>query len=117
MCDESDFTPPEFSNLCRHCRERPAKPDKRGLCRCCYDDVEIREEYEPKRNTGNRLPFKDCNGEAARALSPTYADPGSPERVALLRERAALKMELFLNADYGWATASYAKGYREDGDE
>ncbi len=116
MCILDDITPPEFTNQCLHCKARPADRH-RGLCRSCYDDKSTRILYAPKRNTGNRIAFPDFNGEALAALAPTKAEPGSPERVEVLRKRFALKMDLFLNADYGWATASYARGYREDDDE
>ncbi|WP_238603045.1 hypothetical protein [Fimbriiglobus ruber] len=70
---------------CRHClRERVTRP--RGLCWVCYYTPGVRDRYDPK----NHRPEND------RPLGePTATQPGTPERMAVLEERANKGLRLY----------------------
>ncbi len=78
---------------CRHCgRNRVNRP--RGLCWSCYYAPGVRERYPStskfaKRGVGNG------NGMAPLPSSPTGARPGSPEKVAILEQRARQRQALW----------------------
>ena len=78
---------------CRHCgRSRVNRP--RGLCWSCYYTPGVRERYPStskfaKRGVGNG------NGLAPLPSMPTRARPGSPEKVAVLEERARRQQTLW----------------------
>lgn len=78
---------------CRHCgRSRVNRP--RGLCWSCYYTPGLRERYPStskfaKRGVGNG------NGLAPLPSIPTRARPGSPEKVAVLEERARRRQALW----------------------
>jgi hypothetical protein len=78
---------------CRHCgRSRVNRP--RGLCWSCYYTPGVRERYPStskfaKRGVGNG------NGLAPLPSIPTRARPGSPEKVAVLEERARQRQALW----------------------
>lgn len=83
---------PKPIGVCLHCStESTIYP--RGLCFRCYKRPYIRERYatqevayrEPKRA---RLPRR-----------PTTAKPGTPEKIAVMMERAAAKRQLFHPGD------------------
>ncbi len=78
--------------LCRHCHQaHVARP--RGLCWVCYYTPGVRELYPPTSKFARR----GLGLSAARALppQPTPALPGTPEKIAVLAQRAALRQELW----------------------
>lgn len=78
--------------LCRHCGRTPsARP--RGLCRACYRDRQLRERY-PSTSKFGRRSTPDFLGRAVLAGTPTLAMPGTPEKVAILEQRAAHRQAL-----------------------
>lgn len=88
--------------LCRGCKiNRVQKP--RGLCCRCYNDLELRMKSPPVSPFGNRghgIDSIDSCGEVyqpSRRLPerPTSAIPGSPEKIAVLEERARCGRLLF----------------------
>ncbi|MBY0521815.1 MAG: hypothetical protein K2R98_00360 [Gemmataceae bacterium] len=82
--------------LCRHCNQvRSNRP--RGLCWSCYYTPGVRDLY-PSTSKFARRGVSDFNGKAHTA-APTIALPGSPEKVAILEERARLQQELWHPAD------------------
>ena len=78
---------------CRHCGEgKVTRP--RGLCWACYYMPGVRELY-PSTSKFARRGVGDFNGRSAPATLPTVALPGSPEKVAILEERARLRQDLW----------------------
>ncbi len=83
--------------LCRHChRNRPNRP--RGLCWTCYYTPGVRDLH-PSTSKFARRGVGDFVGRGLRPLLPTRALPGSPEKVAILEERARLKQDLWHPSD------------------
>ncbi len=79
--------------MCRHCqRVRSNRP--RGLCWSCYYTPGVRAKY-PSTSKFARRGVGDFNGRAAVAVRPTSAIPGTPEKVAVLEERARLGLSLW----------------------
>jgi hypothetical protein len=79
--------------LCRHCK-RVESNRPRGLCWSCYYRPGVRELY-PSTSKFARRGVSDFNGRASLAAQPTTAVPGSPEKVAVLEERARLGLALW----------------------
>jgi len=79
--------------VCRHCSNRPVSRP-RGLCWGCYYSPGVRDRYRVAVRYGAGL----GNG-AALADAPTPAAPGSPEKIAVIEERASLGRRLFHPAD------------------
>jgi len=78
---------------CRHCRRvRVNRP--RGLCWSCYYTPGLRDLY-PSTSKFARHGIGDFLGPVKRPIMPTPARPGSPEKVAILEERARLHQELW----------------------
>ena len=86
--------------ICKHCHERRANRP-RGLCWSCYNTPGVREQYACLSLLG-RPPVEDFAGQEDLPSQPTNARPGSPEKVAVLQERARLKQRLWhpLDAPY-----------------
>src|SRR4051794_1480050 len=80
-------------NLCRHCK-RSKQNRPRGLCWSCYYRPGVRETF-PSTSKFARRGILDFNGYAATAVRPTSAPPGSPEKVAVLEERAQQGLALW----------------------
>ncbi len=79
--------------MCRHCqRVRSNRP--RGLCWSCYYKPGVREKY-PSTSKFARRGLDDFNGRAPLPPEPTRALPGTPEKVAVLEERARLGLSLW----------------------
>lgn len=79
--------------LCRHCnRVRSNRP--RGLCWSCYYKPGVRDQY-PSTSKFARRGVKDFNGRVALPPAPTRALPGSPDKVAVLEQRARLGQALW----------------------
>jgi hypothetical protein len=82
---------------CRNCgRDRVNRP--RGLCWTCYYTPGVREQY-PSTSRFGRRGVREFNGLAALPCRPTAAPPGSPEKVAVLEERAQKGQALWHPAD------------------
>src|SRR5689334_9621561 len=79
--------------MCRHC-ERVKSNRPRGLCWSCYYTPGVREMY-PSTSKFARRGVGDFNGAARLAAQPTSAPPGSPEKVAILEQRARLGLSLW----------------------
>jgi hypothetical protein len=79
--------------VCRHCRagivSRP-----RGLCWSCFYAPGVRDQYPSISKYGRRGPG-NFFGSAPLPPVPTKAPPGSPEKIALLSQRAQQRQELF----------------------
>ncbi len=79
--------------LCRHC-QRVKSNRPRGLCWSCYYKPGVRELY-PSTSKFARRGVGDFNGQSSLAALPTRALPGTPEKVAVLEERARLGLSLW----------------------
>ncbi len=79
--------------LCRHC-QRVKSNRPRGLCWSCYYKPGVRELY-PSTSKFARRGVGDFNGKSSPAAQPTRALPGTPEKVAVLEERARLGLSLW----------------------
>ncbi len=82
-----------MSSLCRHCGRVPVNRP-RGLCWSCYYTPGLRNRY-PSTSKFARHGVLDFFGPVRRARTPTQARPGSPEKVAILEQRARLCQELW----------------------
>lgn len=78
--------------LCRHCERVPANRP-RGLCWTCYYSPGVRERY-PSTSKFARRGLGNFNGLSSLP-PPTEALPGTPEKVAVLENRALLHQELW----------------------
>lgn len=84
--------------VCRHCsRDRANR--SRGLCWACFERPAVRAKYAPARHRRGAAP--DFYGRAPLPESPTDAAPGSPEKVAVMAERASRGRALFHPRDAG----------------
>lgn len=96
--------------LCRHChRVRPNRP--RGLCWSCYYTPGVRDQY-PSTSKFARRGVDDFNGRVKPPPLPTRAAPGTPEKVAVLEERARLRMALWHPGDAPMDVESRRLGIR-----
>ena len=81
---------------CRHCGTRTVSRP-RGLCSSCYYRREIREQYAVVAQAYDT----DRHNQHRHVLgTPTRALPGTPEKVAVLMERARLGQALWHLQDY-----------------
>jgi hypothetical protein len=79
--------------FCRHCQQAPiSRPRK--LCWSCYYTPGVRDLY-PTTSKFGRRGVANFYGRAPLPAFPTQALPGSPEKVALLIQRAQQRQELF----------------------
>jgi hypothetical protein len=79
--------------LCRHCnRVRANRP--RGLCWSCYYKPGVRDLF-PSTSKYARRGIDDFTGRAPLPAAPTRALPGSPEKLAVLAQRARLRQSLW----------------------
>jgi hypothetical protein len=79
--------------LCRHCEAHNAHRP-RGLCVVCYNDLGIRRLYPPTSRFANRG-IGDFSGDVQLPPAPTHALPGTPEKIAVLQQRARLGQQLW----------------------
>jgi len=78
---------------CQHCQQAPiSRPRK--LCWVCYYTPGVRDLY-PSTSKFGRRGVANFNGRSPLPTFPTNARPGSPEKVAVLEERARLKQSLW----------------------
>ena len=85
---------------CRHCRTGSVNRP-RGLCWSCYYTPSVRRQY-PSTSKFARQGYGNFCGRGAPPHAPTAALPGSPEKLAVLSERASRRQELWhpLDADH-----------------
>src|SRR6185369_7890284 len=89
--------------LCRHCRSvKSNRP--RGLCWSCYYKPGLRDTY-PSVSKFGRRGVGNFNRRTLLPSRPTSALPGSPEKVAVLAERARLGVSLWHPLDAELDTA------------
>jgi hypothetical protein len=79
--------------VCRHCRKANISRPRR-LCWCCYYAPGVRDLY-PSTSKYARRGEGNFNGTAPPPAFPTGALPGSPEKIAVLAERARFKQSLW----------------------
>ena len=77
--------------LCVHCARYPVSRP-RGLCWRCYYKSAVRDRYPPNRQCAGAGP-PDRHGPACPPPQPTSARPGTPEKVAVLKERARRRFD------------------------
>ena len=95
--------------LCRHCKKvKSNRP--RGLCWSCYYSPGVRDLYPSTSKFARRGVVDFCGN--ARMPEPTRALPGSPEKVAILEERASKGQALWHPLD-----ARFEDGVVKCGDE
>ena len=83
--------------LCRHCHQAPiSRPRK--LCWSCYYSPGVRELY-PSTSKFGRRGVGNFYGRAPLPPFPTLALPGTPEKIALLTQRAQQRQQLFHPSD------------------
>ena len=87
--------------ICRHCHESPVSRP-RGLCWSCYYTSGVRDLY-PSTSKFGRRGVANFNGRAPQPGFPTHATPGTPEKLAVLEERARLKQNLWHPDDATYA--------------
>ena len=78
---------------CRHCRFGAISRPRR-LCWTCYYTPGVRELYPSTSKFARRGVGNFC-GRGAPPHAPTAAVPGTPEKVAVLEERARMRQELW----------------------
>ena len=82
--------------MCRHCSK--AKVNRpRGLCWCCYYEPGVKEQY-PSTSKYARRGEGNFNGTAPLP-EPTSAAPGTPEKLAVMEDRAKRKLSLWHPSD------------------
>jgi len=83
--------------ICRHCsRSKVNRP--RGLCWSCYYTPGLKELY-PSTSKFARRGVGNFVGNPPPPPVPTTAAPGTPEKLAVLEQRARLKYAIFHPAD------------------
>lgn len=79
--------------MCRNCNKvKSNRP--RGLCWSCYYTPGVRDRF-PSTSKFARRGVSDFTGRSVLAAQPTDALPGTPEKVAVLEERARLGLSLW----------------------
>jgi hypothetical protein len=82
---------------CQHCHLCPISRPRR-LCWGCYYTPGVRELY-PSTSKFGRRGYGNFNGNAPLPAFATEALPGSPEKLAVLAERARRKQCLWHPGD------------------
>lgn len=86
---------------CRHCQVKAANRP-RGLCWVCYHAEGVREQYPSESVYASRglgVTGDDEDIEEGPPGPPTMAWPGSPDKVAVLHQRAREGRPLFVRGD------------------
>ncbi len=96
--------------VCRHCGHGPANRP-RGLCWTCYYTPGLRDRY-PSTSRFARRGVRDRNGWIALPPVPTGARPGTPEKVAILEQRARQHQALWHPCDAPMDRESLLLGIR-----
>jgi hypothetical protein len=91
--------------MCRHCRRSRANRP-RGLCWGCYYAPGLRDRY-PSTSKFARRGVGVGSDPARPATAPTRALPGTPEKIAILEQRARSHQDLWhpLDAPFGVSAA------------
>ncbi len=84
---------------CCHCRRFVSQPGRRGLCYRCYNDPAVRAVMPLAESPFNKHGVGIGNVRQLPLPEPTTATPGSPEKVAVLEQRAASGQALWHPAD------------------
>lgn len=79
--------------VCRHCNKRNVNRP-RGLCWTCYYSPGVRALY-PSTSKFARRGVGNITGDVPPPAAPTSAPPGSPEKVAVMVERARRHQSLW----------------------
>ena len=79
--------------ICRHCQKSPVSRPRR-LCWACFYTPGVRDLYPSTSKFGRRGPGNFYSNRPLPAV-PTHAIPGSPDKIAVLEERARLKQSLW----------------------
>jgi hypothetical protein len=83
--------------ICRHCGcKRVNRP--RGLCWSCYYKPGVRSRYPSTSKFGQRG-IGNGNRTAPLPTEPTVARPGTPEKVAVMEQRARRRQSLWHPSD------------------
>lgn len=77
---------------CARCAQR-CRVAARGLCSSCHKRPGVKEQYGVREQSNSRG-VGNFNG-GTRLATPTDAMPNTPEKVAVLEERARLGLALF----------------------
>lgn len=83
--------------ICRHCSHSKVNRP-RGLCWHCYYTPGLKDLY-PSTSKHARRGFGNFTGCRPLPDSPTTAVPGTPEKLAVMEERARLGQAMFHPAD------------------
>lgn len=87
--------------ICRNCtKSKVNRP--RGLCWSCYYTPGVKERF-PSTSKYARRGVGNFSGNAPLPPAPTTAVPGTPEKLAVLEQRAKMKLSLFHPADARYA--------------
>lgn len=87
--------------ICRHCSKcKVNRP--RGLCWSCYYTPGVKEMF-PSTSKYARRGVGNFSGNAPLPDAPTTAVPGTPEKLAILEQRAKMKCAIFHPADAKYA--------------
>jgi len=98
---------PSKKQRCRHCRSRyQSRPGR--LCRTCYDQPDVREHYLAGcvRACVSPTPTSSLS---PRPAHPTAALPGTPEKMAVMAQRALQGASLFHPDDAAWGELGNAR--------
>ncbi len=74
---------------CQNCRRENAVMCGRGLCTRCHSNLEIRYRFQSAHPLGRRGARTDANITLPLDANPTPFLPGSPEKEAVMSQRAA----------------------------
>lgn len=91
----------ESQAICRHCKVRVVNR-ARGLCHSCYLHSDTRHLY-PSTSPCHRRGVEDANRTGPIPSTPTPALPGTPDKIAVLAERAVRGEQLFHPHDNQWS--------------
>src|SRR5262249_61391304 len=95
---------------CGHChRVKPKRP--RGLC-CWFSSPPGGRDFFPPTRKSARRGVGNGNVVVPLPATPTTAAPGSPEKVAILEQRARLGVSLWHPADAPMDAESFVLGVR-----
>lgn len=91
---------------CRHCKDQDRVANRpRGLCWTCYYTPGVKELYEPIGEKGVYGAYGSAtpmNHRGRLPAQPTNELRGTPEKIEVMRERAARGESLFHPDDAQW---------------
>lgn len=82
------------TNYCKHCRRWRIINRPRGLCWDCYYTPGVKDQHPPVSKCGRKGVGGGVYGGYALPAEPTTAEPGSPEKIEVMGERAAARTQL-----------------------